>query len=148
MSNTDIRRGDGYGVAQLKGAYDESLERELNKLTQQVERGQAVQADEHPALIACRKAADMVRGVHERHASEGETLAMHIEKIGETFHEMCKEAANQIRSQRVLPQEMANKMADELVEMGRMEAERQGRVSRGLTAARDALLGIDEQKQQ
>jgi len=122
-----------------------NFEEEIGALARSVDRAHPDEK-EHPALIACRKAADMVRGVHERHAAEGETLAKHLEQIGETFMEMCKEAANQIRQQRILPLEMSNKMADELVEMGRTEAERQARVSQGLTAARDALLGIDGDK--
>jgi hypothetical protein len=121
------------------------LDQELSKLARTVERSEP-QTNEHPALQACKKAAAMVRGVHERHAAEGETLAMHLEKIGEEFAEMCRQAADQIRKQRILPAEQAAKIADDLVHIGSTEAERQATVARGLTAARDAILGIDQTK--
>jgi len=125
------------------------MEEELSEMTKAVERERTElvpAVEEHPALIACRKAAEMVRKVHERHSAEGETLAQHLEQIGEKFLELCKEAANQIRQQHILPKEMAGKMADELVDIGQKEAKRQAIVSRGLTAARDAILGIDNSK--
>jgi len=137
MSNPDYRRGNGPRLPKTQ-----SIEDELATLTRSVERS-TVPADQHPALAACKKAADMVRSVHVAHSEQGETLAKHLEHIGETFMGMCKEAADKIREQRILPEEMSAKMADELEEMGRTEAERQGRVKRGLTAARDAILGID-----
>jgi len=122
----------------------EAFEEELGQLARSVERAPESEVPEHPAMIACKRAAEMVRGVHERHASEGETFAQHIEHIGETFMKMCKQMADDVRNQRILPEEMSVKMADELIQMGQMEAERQARVSRGLIAARDALLGIDQ----
>jgi len=124
-----------------------SVEEELGQLVRTIERTNEPDANQHPALIACQKAAEMVRGVHERHAAEGETLAQHLEQIGEQFMQMCKQAADQVRQQRILPQEMATKMADDLVRVGQLEASRQARVAHGLTAARDAILGIDERDQ-
>jgi|SRR5215831_5332230 len=119
-----------------------AIEEELSKLTRTVERT-SIDESEHPALAACKKAADMVRNVHKAHAEQGETMAKHLEQIGQTFMDMCKEAADKIREQRILPEEMSNKMADELEHMGKTEAERQTRVKHGLTAARDAIVGID-----
>jgi len=119
-----------------------ALEDELAKLARETERF-PIPADEHPALAACRKAAEMVRGVHKAHAEQSETLAKQIENIGETFLGLCKEAADRIRSDRILPEEMSNKTADELEYLGKMETERQLRVKHGLTAARDAIVGID-----
>src|SRR5262252_2070716 len=86
------------------------LEQEIAQLARDIDRMPAPKDEakpKHPALIACEKAAEMVRSVHERHAAEGETLAQHLEQIGETFSQMCKEAANQVRQQRILPGEMA-----------------------------------------
>jgi hypothetical protein len=122
-----------------------SFEDEIGELARSVDRAHPpTTTSEHPALIACRKAAEMVRGVHERHAAEGETLALHLEQIGETFMQMCKEAAGQIRQQRILPKEMSDKIADDVLRIGEMEAERQAVVSRGLKAASEAILGIDK----
>jgi len=120
----------------------ENVEDALRKLTSSIEPSK-LNPSEHPALAACKKAADMVRSVHLAHAEQSETLAKHIEQIGETFMAMCKETADRIRADRILPEEMSSKMADELLEMGQMETERQTRVSKGLTAARDAIIGID-----
>ena len=137
MSNPEYRRGNGPRLPKTQ-----SIEDELATLTRSVERS-TVPADQHPALAACKKAADMVRSVHVAHSEQGETLAKHLEHIGETFMGMCKEAADRIRAERVVPQEMSKKMADELEDMGKAEAERQARVKYGLIAARDAILGID-----
>lgn len=141
MSNGTIvrpQRGNGPQLPQPR-----NIEEELGDLTRTIERRPELDPTEHPALAACRKAADMVRKVHEAHAGESETLAKHIEQIGETVLEFCKDAANKIRQQRIMPEEMANKTADELMLMGKEEAERQAKVARGLTAARDAIVGID-----
>jgi hypothetical protein len=122
------------------------IEKEIADLARVAEREPVPQEVKHPALIACEKAAEMVREVHKSHEAEGETLAQHLEHIGETFASMCKEAANEVRKQRILPGEMASKMADELIEIGNLEFERQTRVARGLTAARDAILGIEQKR--
>lgn len=119
-----------------------SIEEEIGQLARTVERHE-LDEKEHPALAACKRAADMVRGVHERHAAEGETMALHLEKIGEEFAAMCKDAADQIRKQRILPAEMADRIAENLLEIGQQESQRQATVARGLTTARDAILGID-----
>jgi hypothetical protein len=140
MSNGNILRRGGNGP-QLP--QPRNIEDEIGDLARSIERGPAVPTDEHPALAACRKAAEMVRNVHKAHSEQSETLAQHIEHIGETFLGMCKEAANKIREQRILPEEMSNKTADELELMGKTETERQLRVSSGLKAARDAIVGID-----
>jgi uncharacterized coiled-coil DUF342 family protein len=124
------------------GPQPPSVEEGIAELARTVERHE-VDEKQHPALAACKRAADMVRGVHERHSAEGETMAQHLEKIGEEFAAMCKEAADQIRKQRILPAEMADRIAENLLEIGHQEAERQATVARGLTAARDAILGID-----
>jgi len=130
---------------------DISVEQEISQLARNVERkgngATASAADSepvHPALIACQKAAEMVRNVHERHTAEGETMAQHLEQIGKSFMEMCQDAANQIREQRILPKEMAAKIADELLGIGQQEAERQSAVAHGLRSARDALVGIEQ----
>jgi hypothetical protein len=117
--------------------------RSFDELAREVDRAHPIDETEHPALIACKKAADMVRSVVKAHSEQGETLAKHIEHIGETFMGLCKEAADRIRAERILPEEMSNKTADELEHMGRTEAKRQARVKHGLTAARDAIIGID-----
>jgi len=130
---TETRKGNGPV---------ESVEHELAKLTRGI-TPEPVNEKEHPALAACRKAAEMVRNVHKAHSEQSETLAQHIEHIGETFSGLCKEAAERIRNERILPQEMSNKTADELEEMGKLETERQLRVAHGLRAARDAIIGID-----
>src|SRR5262252_5552446 len=131
-------KGDGHIMTRSEAV----IEEELSKLTRSVERT-SINESEHPALVACRKAAEMVRNVHKAHSEQSETLAQHILEIGKTFLAMCEEAANKIREQRILPEEMSAKTADELEQMGQLEAERQARVKRGLTAARDAIVGID-----
>jgi hypothetical protein len=136
MTNIETRRGNGPPP---------SIEEEIGHLARNVERSDTAQK-EHPALAACKRAADMVRGVHERHQAEGETMAQHLEKIGEEFAAMCKDAANQIRAQRILPSEMADRIAENLLQIGHQEAERQATVARGLTTARDAILSIDGNK--
>jgi len=138
MTNlTQRSRGNGPQLPEPR-----SIEDEIKAVVGTVERTEE-DMKEHPALAACRKAADMVRKIHEAHVGESETLAKHIEQIGETFLDFCKDAADKIRKQRIMPEEMANKTADELMLMGREESERQARVARGLTAARDAIVGID-----
>jgi len=125
-----------------------TIEEELSEVTRAIERSGDEQLEkEHPALAACRRAAEQIRKVHEAHAGESETLAGHIEQIGQTIMDFCKEAANKIRQQRIMPEEMAAKTADELINMGREESLRQARVARGLTAARDAIIGIDAKDQ-
>jgi hypothetical protein len=123
-----------------------NIEDEIRAAVRSIERVDQPGGDEHPALVACKKAADMVRNVVKAHSEQGETLAKHIEHIGETFMGMCKEAADRIRAERIMPEEMSNKTADELEHMGRTEAERQARVKAGLTAARDAIVGIDQER--
>jgi len=137
------------------GAYDVSLERELGKLARSTEpeRGASPEAfakteRKHPALVACEKAAEMVRGLHQRHEAEGETLAQHLEQIGQDVLDMCKEAAAQVRAQRIMPKEMADKIADDLINIGQTESARQAVVAKGLTAARDAIIGIDQAPKQ
>jgi hypothetical protein len=134
-----VQRPRGNGP---QSSQPQNIEDELKAAVSTIERTEA-DLKEHPALAACRKAADMVRKIHEAHAGESETLAKHIEQIGETFLDFCKDAADKVRKQRIMPEEMANKTADELMLMGREESERQARVARGLTAARDAIIGID-----
>ena len=141
MTNTPMRppRGNGPQLPQVR-----NLEDEIGDLARTIDRAHpSLDEKEHPALVACRKAAEMVRNVHKAHSEQSETLAQHIEHIGETFLGLCKEAANKIREQRILPEEMSNKTADELEDMGKTETERQQRVSAGLRAARDAIVGID-----
>ena len=95
-------------------------------------------------MDACDKAAAMVRSVHEMHKAEGETLAQHLEQIGETFMKLCKEAARQVRDVRIMPQEMAESTANDLAELGKREYERFRKVTAGLVEARDALNAIDQ----
>jgi len=141
MSNGNIMRPQRGNGPQLP--ISRNIEDELAELTSTVERSFDLNKQEHPALVACKKAADMVRSVHNAHAEQSETMAKHIEHIGETFMGMCKEFADKIREGRILPEEMSNKTADELEQMGKAETERQLRVSSGLKAARDAIIGID-----
>lgn len=141
MNDVTIR-GKGNGPRSFISA--PNIDREIGELASSVERKGNPPKDAHPALVACAKAAEMVRGVHAAHTAEGETLAQHLESIGEAFLQQCKEAAATVREQRVLPAEMAEKMADDLMRIGEMEAQRQAKVASGLTAARDALLGIDQ----
>jgi len=138
MANETVRRGNG---PQLP--IPRNIEDELAELTGKVHRSPDLNKDEHPALVACKKAADMVRSVHNAHSEQSETMAKHIEHVGETIMGLCKEFADKIREGRILPEEMSNKTADELEEMGKIEMERQLRVSSGLRAARDAIIGID-----
>jgi hypothetical protein len=92
---------------------------------------------------ACKKAADMIRDVHKTHEAEAETLARHMEQIGDNLKNMCDEVAKQIRDARVMPKEMAEETANELLEIGSKEADRHDRVSNGLLAARKAVLDIN-----
>src|SRR5262245_52437705 len=109
---TSSKKGNGPQLPQPR-----NIEEELATITRTLTRAEDEEpsAPAHPALAACRKADDMVRKVHEAHAGESETLAKHIEQIGQTFMEFCKEAADKIRQQRIMPEEMANKTADELM---------------------------------
>jgi len=119
------------------------LEEGLGQLARQVQRA-PINEKEHPALAACRKAAEMVRGLQERHQAEGETLAVQLEKIGEDVMNMCKEAAAAVRAQRIMPKEMSDQIAGNLEHIGETETARQVKVAAGLTAARDAIIGIDK----
>lgn len=96
-------------------------------------------------LEACQKAAEIVRNVHANHEAEGESLAKHLEQIGGTFLKMCQESAKQVRDLRIMPKEMAEKTAEELLSLGQQEEERHDKVTKGLISARDALLGIQGQ---
>jgi hypothetical protein len=105
----------------------------------------ALPRTQHSTAIveACKKAAEMIRDVHKMHAAEAETLARHMEQIGDNLKNMCDEVAKQIRDARVLPEEMAQETAAELLDIGNKEADRHDRVTNGLLAARKAVLDIN-----
>jgi hypothetical protein len=146
MTN-NISRGNGPTEPQLPVRPAAlRFEDEIGELARQAQRGPVANEKEHPALVACRKAAEMVRGLQERHTAEGETLARQLEQIGEDVLQMCKEAATKVREQRILPKEMSDQIADNLEHIGEIETARQTKVAAGLTAARDAIVGIDAAK--
>lgn len=101
----------------------------------------------HALLEACQKASEIVLEVHANYQTEGEALATHLEKIGDTFQKMCREAAQKVRDLRVMPETMANDTSKELLSLGQQEEERHGNMTRGLTTAREALEAIQKLRQ-
>jgi hypothetical protein len=95
-------------------------------------------------ISSCKNAAEMIRGIHKAHAEQCETTATHLEKLGEDLTQMCQEAAATVRALTVMPQEMADTTASDLVDLGDRAAKRQAQIVKGLMAAREALLAIDE----
>lgn len=121
------------------------INREVTRLSHVAKRGNSGATPTLNAVLeACKKAAAMIRDIHTTHAAEGETLAKHLEQIGENISAMCREAANQVRELRIMPKEMAESTANDLISIGEMEARRNETVTRGLLAARDAILGINK----
>jgi hypothetical protein len=100
------------------------------------------EAAANAVLAACEKAVQMIRGVHETYASEGETLAQHLENKGKEYMELFAAAAKAVRELRIVPKEAAEATAKDLLELGRIEQERHAVVAKGLMDARQALLNI------
>jgi hypothetical protein len=120
-----------------------NLIKEIERISSTVKRGNSGQSsNKNMVLEACGKAADMVRELHKTHEAEGETLAQHLEHIGNTFHDMCKEAARQVRELRIMPKEMAEQTATDLMKLGQDEAKRHETISSALITARNALLSV------
>jgi len=140
MSNGNVlrpHRGNGPQLPQPR-----NIDEELGDLARSVQRTE-LDPKQHPALAACKKAAEMVRGLQQRHEAEGETLARQLEQIGEDVLQQCKDAAQKIRENRIIPKEMSDSIATNIENIGETETARQIRVAGGLTAARDAIVGID-----
>jgi len=113
---------------------------ELSKITattRDITTKPAREAD--PMMQACVAAADHVRDIHKKYEAEGEELAKHLEETGENLRRYFCDAAAKIRELRVVPQEMAEQTAADLMHIGTIETDRHHKVRSALLGARDAL---------
>jgi argininosuccinate lyase len=128
------------------------LEHELSELTKTPERGG--NGGRPPATNAvmtmCLQAADLIRAIPVKEINTGEDVAKQLEEIGETFakrlnafgvefRDTCHQAAEELRKLRAVPKEQAEQTADDLIRIGKAEAERHAGVTTGLMDMRGAL---------
>jgi hypothetical protein len=83
--------------------------------------------------------AHRARNIHDTHAAESETLAQHLETIGESIKSMFKDAAEIVRGHRVITESNAEVLAGDILNIGNDEGNRQNVIVSSLLDARAAV---------